>query len=646
MGGSRRKTLIMRVAFLLVLAVLATAGLPSSAQSGPTDVSGHWAEASIQLLLRRNVVNVFPDQTFRPNEPVTRGDFVKWLVVSSGLPPRPGRVSIFADVPSSHPAAAYVDAAVAFGLLPQRPSFLPDAPMQRAEAVSLTVTALGYTFEEAGLASSPLPYDDTVLLPDLTRGAIAVALGSEPPLLREPFALSFRPADAMTRGEAASLLGAALMASEQGLRLRYAAPAGAGVDLVVEKRGVLRALPVWRVQIGAFVSEENAQRLAESMRERGLPVFIDLQDAFYKVRVGSFGTSLEAMLAKDLLAAEGFPTWIVQTVPDIETLPGPFRTAGIIVDPQAGVRLVPAFGDGQRMRRMRPSELAQRAGALAAANGGFFGTNGDPLGCLMADREVVSEPDPQRSCAGFTEDGAVMFDRVRFEAIVSTPETSAPINGVNRDRRNDELILYRPSFDQSTRTNAFGAEAVVIGNTVASVSDFRGNSPIPRDGFVLSGHGRARQWIVQTLSPGTAVSLTLRFVPESGDPRWDRVVHAVGGGPRLLAGGQVSGTEDFPATIVEHRHPRTAIGVRADGRIVLLVVDGRQPPHSLGMTMLELALEMQRQGAVEAMNLDGGGSSTMVVGGRVVNLPSDETGERPVASVLLVLPTAPPPRAP
>lgn len=636
----------MRVASLLVLAIIVTAGLPSWAQSGPADISGHWAEESIQLLLRRNIAAVSPDQTFRPNEPVTRGDFVKWLVVSSGLPPRPGRASMFADVPSSHPAAAYVDAAVAFGLLPRRPSFLPDAPMQRAEAVSLTVTALGYTFEEVGLASWPLPYDDVALLPELTRGAVAVALGSEPPLLREPLALSFRPADAMTRGEAASLLGAALLASEQGLRLRYAAPAGGGVELVVEKRGVLRALPVWRVQIGAFVNEENAQRLADSMRERGLPVFIDLQDAFYKVRVGSFGTSLEAMLAKEELAAEGFPTWIIQTVPDIEALPGPFRTAEVIVDPRAGVRLIPAYGDGQRMRRMRPSELAQRAGALAAANGGFFGTNGDPLGCLMADREVVSEPDPQRSCAGLTDDGAVMFDRVRFEAIVSTPQTSASIDGVNRDRRNDELILYRPSFDQSTRTNAFGAEAVISGGTVTAVSDFRGNSPIPRDGFVLSGHGRAREWIVQTLSPGMAISLNLRLVPESGDPRWDRVVHAIGGGPRLLAGGQVAGTEGFPATLIERRHPRTAIGVSNDGRILLVVVDGRQPPHSLGMTMLELALEMQRLGAVEAMNLDGGGSSTMVVGGRVVNLPSDETGERPVASVLLVLPGAPQPQAP
>src|SRR2546427_12695451 len=136
----------------------------------------------------------------------------------------------------------------------------------------------------------------------------------------------------------------------------------------------------------------------------------------------------------------------------------------------------------------------------------------------------------------------------------------------------------------------------------------------------------------------TTIWVTLRFSPESHDPRWERVVDAVGGGPGLWANGRPAGSEGLPPLLVEHRHPRTAIGVLGDGRILLIVVDGRQPPHSLGMTIAELAMELQRLGAVEAMNLDGGGSSTMVVAGRIVNMPSDEAGERPVASALVVLP--------
>ncbi len=637
----------MRLVALAVLIVAAATTVPSWAQQGPTDVAGHWAEDRIRLLLQRNIADLFSDQTFRPEDLITRGEFAKWLVLAAGLPLRPTGAAAFADVPASHPLFLYIDAAVAYGLVPRTPAFAPSVPMRRADAVVMTLTGLGYAFETVGLAARPLPYDDTNTLPDLTRGAIAVALTSEPPLLREPLALSFRPLDPMTRGEAASLLGAFVLAGEQGLRLQYTAPVGPGVNLIIEKRGVLRTLPVWRVQIGAFVNEENAQRLAASIRDRGLPVFIDLQDNFYKVRVGSFSTAVEAALAKDQLASEGFPTWVIQTLPDFEALPGPFRTAALLIDPHAGVHLVPGFGDGQRMRGTRTSEIARRAGALAAINANFFGPNGDPLGCLMVAGDVVSEPDPQRTCAGITDNGTVLFDHVRFEAAAVTPDGSVPIDGVNRDRRADELLLYRPSFDQTTRTNAFGAEAVVSGGVVTDIVDQRGNSTIPRDGFVLSGHGRARLWMLQTLHLGTPVSLNLHLIPDSADPRWEHVVQAVGGGPRLLAAGQVAGgDEGFPSLLVDRRHPRTAIGVLGDGRILLLVIDGRQPPHSLGMTVLELAMELRRLGAVDAMNLDGGGSSTMVVAGRVVNFPSDETGERPVASALLVLPGPPGPSGP
>src|SRR5436309_8320266 len=412
----------MRVVAIAVLIAAAAAGLPAWAQPpSPVDIRGHWAEDRIQFLIRRNIVDLFPDQTFHPDEQITRGEFVKWLVLSSGLPLRPGRDVTFADVPPAHPLFPFIDAAAAFGLLPRTPNFLPSDPMRRGDAVVLTVKALGYAPEASGLQSWPLPYNDTALLPDLTRGAIAIVLVADPPLLQEPLALSFRPSSPMTRAEASSLLGLGLQAAEQGLRLRYTVPVTRGADLRIEKRGVLHTLPVWRVQIGAFVGEENADRLADSIRARGLPAFIDFQDGFYKVRVGSFGTVVEAMLAKEQLAADGFPTWVIQTAPDFDALPGPFRTAALIVDPRAGLRIRPASGDGQRMRRMRTSEIARRTGALAATNGGFFSTSGDPLGCLMVAGEIFSEPDPQRTCAGFNDDGVILFDRVHFEASVTTP---------------------------------------------------------------------------------------------------------------------------------------------------------------------------------------------------------------------------------
>jgi len=624
---------------LIALIILLTLALPVLAQtSGPTDTGGHWAEERIALLLRRGITQPFPDQTFRPDEPIGRAEALRWIVTAAGIPVRTPALASFVDVPPYHPAAPFVETALAQGIIPRAPAFLPENPVTRIDAVVVAVRAIGYAFEATVLAMQPQPWEDLGPLPDTQRGAIAVAASLQPPLLQEPPAPAFRPAEPMTRGEAAGLAAGVLLAVENGVRLRSVLPVASGVELIIEKRGVLRAQAVWRVQVGAFTTEANAQRLSGRMRDRGLPVVVDFQDGFYKVRVGSFTSGVDAQLLKEQLGREGYATWVLQTLPSFEGLAGPSREAAVILDPASGVRLMPAVGDGGRMRRQRVSDIAKRAGALAATNGGFFAASGDPLGCLMIAGDLISEPDAQRSCAGITADGTVLFDRLHADVTAVAGETSGRIDGVNRERRADELILYRPIYDATTRTNNAGAEVVIQNGAVVSVADLRGNAAIPRDGFVLSGHGRGRQWLLRALAPGTPVWVQTVFVPRSGNPRWQQVVHAVGGGPRLLSGGVWLPPENFTPEFTDRRHPRSAIGVLADGRIVLVVVDGRQPAHSLGMTLPELAMALRRLGAVEAMNLDGGGSSALVVNGRVVSQPSDETGERPVSDALLVLP--------
>lgn len=106
----------------------------------------------------------------------------------------------------------------------------------------------------------------------------------------------------------------------------------------------------------------------------------------------------------------------------------------------------------------------------------------------------------------------------------------------------------------------------------------------------------------------------------------------VGAGPRLLREGKPAPGEGFAHE--GRRHPRTAVGVTREGRFLFVVLDGRQP-HSVGMTLAELADEMAAMGAVEALNLDGGGSSTLYAGGRVRNSPSDGR-ERTVSDAILV----------
>ncbi len=617
--------------------VLTTSGLSVLAQTRPPDIRGHWAEDRIVELLDRSIISLNPDRPFNPDHAITRAEFTAWLVAARGLPPVRPETPSFSDLPPTGDVAPAVEAAVAFGIIPAGGAFRPQAPLVRGDAFMYLVRALGHTFEAAYMVNAPVPFRDVRGLAPPVRGAIAVVALSVPPLLREPTSDRARPFDPMSRAEAASLLWGYLQAVEHGMSLTFSVSLGNGVTLILEKRGALRILPVWRIQVGAFQEEDRARRLADQMRARGLPAIVDQVDDVFKVRVGNFNTREEAFKAQQRLADDGLVTYLILTVRDYEALGGPFWTGALLIEPAGGARLRPSLAR-EAVGRGRTSETARRAGAVAAINGGFFSDGGDPLGCLAVDGEIISEPLQGRTCAGITDDGQLLFDTLRLDATASDETGAVTISGMNRERGADEIILYRPVYGATTRTNAFGAEVIVSGDVVQRVADGRGNGPVPSGGYVLSGHNRGRAALLAAFKPGDRVTLRVRLVPASGDPRWEGVRYVIGGGPRLLANGQFVGGEGFRPSFSERRHPRTAIGRLADGRIVLMVVGGRQPYHSLGMTLVELAALMRQLGVTDAMNLDGGGSTTLVVRGVVINLPSDETGERPVSDVLLVLP--------
>jgi hypothetical protein len=149
---------------------------------------------------------------------------------------------------------------------------------------------------------------------------------------------------------------------------------------------------------------------------------------------------------------------------------------------------------------------------------------------------------------------------------------------------------------------------------------------------VLQAVGRSRGVVRAEARPGRA--LTIRAAVS---PLWADVADAIGGGPALVRRGRaiLRAGEEFTAAQLVPRHPRTAVGQRADGRVMLVAVDGRSG-FSHGLRTWELALELMRLGAVTAMGFDGGGSTTLAFDGRVLNVPSDGA-ERPVADGLFLL---------
>lgn len=276
--------------------------------------------------------------------------------------------------------------------------------------------------------------------------------------------------------------------------------------------------------------------------------------------------------------------------------------------------------------------MSERSKAITGVNGSYFSLNGEILGLLKIDGQIVSTSDVERTALGILPDGTIIMDQIDYRGSITLPDgRTVAITGVNHERGFNDLILYNNYYDSMTNTNQFGSDYILNNGKVIGIA--HGNAAIPPGGVVLSAHG-TMETVLAGLKVGDKVKIT-----ETLGEIWDKTSYVIGAGPRLLKNSNVfltSTEEKFPSDITSGRAPRTAVGVTKDGHVLLLVVDGRQQ-SSVGMTLQELALLMQESGAVDAMNLDGGGSSEMIINGTVINKPSDGR-ERSVGDALMVVP--------
>ncbi len=316
----------------------------------------------------------------------------------------------------------------------------------------------------------------------------------------------------------------------------------------------------------------------------------------------------------------------------------------LVLDPSK-TRLVLGRAHDRGVGTETTSSIAGRRGALAAVNGGYFRTEGpyrgEPAGIVLAAGKVLSEPSRKRPGLAVSNKGArarlAVVDVDLRARVVASKNVQRGIDGINRPRLDGELILFTPEFDRTTLTGPEGVEAIVERGRVVALLEATGDAAIPRGGWVVSAHGAAAAWVRANVRRGARLEWRsdIRLGPKPGfAPEF-----VIGGGPRLVRSGRPAAAADpgiYSPGFADARHPRTAVGIRSDGRVLLVAVDGRQPELSVGMTIAELTALLLELGAVEAVNMDGGGSTTMVVRGRVVNSPSDLTGERAVGDALLV----------
>lgn len=402
----------------------------------------------------------------------------------------------------------------------------------------------------------------------------------------------------------------------------------------------------------------------------------------WRVRVGTLTdkAAADALLAE--LVAAGFAGGSQFTGWDGSPRDrGPWRLQVLTIDPHTfRGSLVASYGPDIEDRETT-SALSRAGGATAAVNGGYFvldplsGAPGDPAGIGVYGGKLLSETVDHRPALVLRDSARqTQVERLRWVATVhGRHDVRLKLDGINRVPgliRNcggtaddvptsrplhdftctdaDELVAFTPQFGQNTPAGP-GLEAVIDRNRrVVSLRS-------PRGGPLLAGY-RAVQATGSRESALRSAATVGQRLDISTELRGERhhlirrrsTMSIVNGGPELVRNGRLHVTPradgfvrptdpSFYYGFSAKRNPRTFAGVDASGRTILATADGRST-SSLGLTIVETGAVAQSLGMRNALNLDGGGSTTMVIGGQVTNQPSDATGERPVGDSLLVLP--------
>lgn len=279
----------------------------------------------------------------------------------------------------------------------------------------------------------------------------------------------------------------------------------------------------------------------------------------------------------------------------------------------------------------------------AGVNGDYFTfATGIPSGVLMRDGQVASPPSNERASAGVTTDGTLDVRRISFVGTWQGAGSRRTLRSFNKPPSTAGIALYTQAWGPVTPPVP-GATAAIIfpfpaavpnAELTAPVVEVRSGGapvPIPLGGAVLVAHPSAASVLAAEAPVGQLVTSRLVFKPD-----WPGVVSAIGGGPEIVRNGApvFRAGELFTSSQLAPRAPRTGLGQLADGRILLVAVDGRQPGYSTGLSNFELAQTLVRLGAVTGMALDGGGSTAMAFDGSLLSRPS--AVERPISTALLL----------
>jgi hypothetical protein len=338
---------------------------------------------------------------------------------------------------------------------------------------------------------------------------------------------------------------------------------------------------------------------------------------------------------------------------EIKDSQGPRRIFVLTVDPSKVVTVDVALALDHLGHVERTSSMAARHGAVAGINGDFGAFSGRPsygyaedgdlkiLPVLGGPRNVAVKKDETQSFVGTAAFSVTHVEVDSSERwAVKKWNYSKPASGeIAGYTKAGGDFAKPPSSHCYARLRPTSKLAWVgtggLGREYSVARAVCQTSPLllgDTEGVVVlaAKPGTSQGNQLKTLSADEKVRLLWSY-------RWPGVMDLMGGVPSLMQGGSV--VAKACSADLCNRHPRTGVGRRSDGKLLFVVVDGRRTGWSIGYTLVEFAQLFKWLGAVDAVNLDGGGSSTMVVNGAIKNRPSDGS-ERAIVNSLLVLPGA------
>lgn len=286
-------------------------------------------------------------------------------------------------------------------------------------------------------------------------------------------------------------------------------------------------------------------------------------------------------------------------------------------DVNNNLEVMPSIASNTLASKSKISNIAQREHAIAAINGGYFKPQtGVPLGTLMINKKVYTGPIYDRVALGIFENGYGMA-RVQLKANILNNKNEIKIDNVNQPRMlSTHTLVYTPDWGSESPLCPKYGKAIAVENENI-IAESYGSLAIPKNGFVVV----APEKVINQIDKSKKLKLNIKINPE-----WEGVNHIIGGGPYLIKNNEIY--VDMTAqrlSAIGGRNPRTAIGYTKDNHLIMMTADGREG-SSIGLTLYELAELMKEFGCINAMNLDGGGSTVMYINGSVVNKPAMQGG--------------------